>query len=50
MYKTVLIADDSRFTRNLLKKLLTDNGYQVVAEAVYCKIKIQSSARKTCRA
>ncbi|AEH49195.1 response regulator [Parageobacillus thermoglucosidasius] len=33
MYKTVLIADDSRFTRNLLKKLLTDNGYQVVAEA-----------------
>jgi two-component system, chemotaxis family, chemotaxis protein CheY len=33
MCKTVLIADDSMFTRNLLKKLLTDNGYQVVAEA-----------------
>jgi two-component system, chemotaxis family, chemotaxis protein CheY len=33
MCKTVLIADDSMFTRNLLKKLLTDNDYQVVAEA-----------------
>jgi two-component system, chemotaxis family, chemotaxis protein CheY len=33
MFKTALIADDSMFMRNLLKNLLTDNGYQVVAEA-----------------
>jgi two-component system chemotaxis response regulator CheY len=33
MCKTVLIADDSMFMRKLLKNLLTDNGYQVVAEA-----------------
>jgi two-component system, chemotaxis family, chemotaxis protein CheY len=33
LFKTILIADDSRFMRILLKNLLTDNGYQVVAEA-----------------
>ncbi|OXB94595.1 response regulator [Parageobacillus galactosidasius] len=33
MYKTVIVADDSMFMRNLLKNLLTANGYQVIAEA-----------------
>ncbi|AEH48864.1 response regulator [Parageobacillus thermoglucosidasius] len=33
LLKTILVADDSMFMRNLLKNLLTDNGYQVVAEA-----------------
>lgn len=33
MFKTTLIADHSKFLRNLLKNLLSDNGYQVVAEA-----------------
>jgi two-component system chemotaxis response regulator CheY len=31
--KTVLIADDSRFMRNWLKKLLSEKNYFVIAEA-----------------
>jgi two-component system, chemotaxis family, chemotaxis protein CheY len=33
MLKTALIADNSMSMKNLLKNLLTDNDYQVVAEA-----------------
>lgn len=30
---TVLIVDDSRTSRRILRNILTDNGYEVVAEA-----------------
>jgi len=30
---TCLIVDDAQFMRNILKKILTSNGYKVVAEA-----------------
>ncbi|MEH7521989.1 response regulator [Bacillus sp. JJ1503] len=33
MNKTVLIADDSRFLRNLIKNLLYEEGFQVFYEA-----------------
>jgi len=33
MYKSVIIADDSMFMRNLLKSYLSTSFYQVVAEA-----------------
>lgn len=33
MNKTVLIADDSRFMRDLLKKHLKDSDFKVIAEA-----------------
>ncbi|RAK18713.1 two-component system chemotaxis response regulator CheY [Anoxybacillus vitaminiphilus] len=33
MFKTTLIAEHSTFMRNLLKNLLNENGYKVVAEA-----------------
>ena len=31
--KTCLIVDDAQFMRNILKKILSQNGYKVVAEA-----------------
>ncbi|MDF1510051.1 response regulator [Robertmurraya sp. DFI.2.37] len=33
MSKTVLIADDSMFSRNLIKNVVRDNGFEVIAEA-----------------
>jgi two-component system chemotaxis response regulator CheY len=33
MFKTVLIADDSRFIRNLIKNILYKQGFQVIFEA-----------------
>ncbi|GIN61934.1 chemotaxis protein CheY [Robertmurraya siralis] len=33
MCKTVLIADDSKFSRNLIKCLVSENGFHVIAEA-----------------
>ncbi|WP_408956088.1 response regulator [Natroniella sp. ANB-PHB2] len=34
MAKTVLVVDDAQFMRTMLKKLIEDNGYEVVDEAV----------------
>jgi two-component system chemotaxis response regulator CheY len=31
--KKILIVDDAQFMRNILKKIFTSNGYEVVAEA-----------------
>ncbi|MCR5797369.1 MAG: response regulator [Eubacterium sp.] len=31
--RTVLIVDDSRTSRRILKNILTENGYEVIAEA-----------------
>ncbi len=33
MNKSVMLVDDSKFMRNLLRKILVSNGYYVVAEA-----------------
>jgi len=33
MKPTVLIVDDAKFMRNLLRKILTEGGYEVVGEA-----------------
>ncbi|MDF1510067.1 response regulator [Robertmurraya sp. DFI.2.37] len=33
MCKTVLIADDSKFSRNLIRGLVSENGFKVIAEA-----------------
>jgi two-component system chemotaxis response regulator CheY len=33
MTKTVLIADDAVFMREMLREILTDAGYEIVAEA-----------------
>jgi len=33
MNKTVMVVDDSRFMRSLLKRTLIDNGFNVIAEA-----------------
>ena len=31
--KRILIVDDAQFMRNILKKILTENGYEIVGEA-----------------